>query len=81
MNFAGDEVFVQVANHDPNELPYVIKDEKPQLLRLIINSKNRLHLSLVGKKVFWSSYKSTEVFYFDLTDEKRYELPLNDYSV
>ena len=82
MNFAEDEVLVQVTNYDDSsQEPYVIIDQKPYLRRLIINSEHRLHLALVGQKVFWSSYRSTEIFYYDLKAKTLHKLPLDEFAV
>ena len=57
MNYAGDEILVQVTNdQDKMQESVLLYDQEPDLKRLIIKSKERLHLALVGLKTFWSNY-------------------------
>ena len=55
--------------------------QNQDLKRLIIKSNKRLHLALVGPTVFWTCYKSTQIFYYDLKTSKLHTLLLEDYAV
>ena len=81
MNYAGEEIFVQVTkDQDKMQESVQFYDQDPDLKRLIIKSEERLHLALVGLKIFWSSYKSTEISYYDLKTKKLHNLNLAKYA-